>query len=90
MDHTFDLPNSNDQTRKPVTLTIDARVLASARSMKINTSRAAEAGIAEEVRRARERNWLEDSKSAITAYNNSIEATGVFHTPEWAADHGKV
>lgn len=73
----------SDQKRRPVNLTIDEGILAQAKSLKINTSRAAEMGILKAIKQARTEEWKQSHKSAIQAYNERVESLGVLLVPEW-------
>lgn len=63
--------------RKSVNLSIDADLLAEAKSLSVNISRAAEAGIAEAVRREKERRWREENREAIESWNRWVEENGL-------------
>ncbi|MFA5952020.1 MAG: type II toxin-antitoxin system CcdA family antitoxin [Hyphomicrobium sp.] len=69
--------------RKPVTLTIREDIMRDAKSLSLNASKAAEAGIAEALRKARGERWLAENRDAILAYNTEIEARGVAIQPLW-------
>jgi antitoxin CcdA len=69
--------------RKPVTLTIREDIMRDAKSLSLNASKAAEAGIAEALRKARGERWLVENREAILAYNAEIEARGVAIPPLW-------
>lgn len=73
-------------TKKPITLTVRAGLVREARSLGVNTSQAAEEGIAAAVKRAKERAWLEENKAAIHAYNERIEKHGTLLKPLWLED----
>ena len=72
--------------RRKVSLTIREDVMDSARELSINASKAAEAGIAAAVKKAREQAWLEENREAIRAHNERIEREGMLYTPEWARE----
>lgn len=59
-------------TRKRANLLIDVDLVSEARPLGINLSRAAEAGIAAEVKRAKEAQWLEENRDAIAAWNRWV------------------
>ncbi len=81
MEHLTDDPT---QARKrPVNLTIRTDLLALAKSLNLNTSQAAEAGIREAIRRAQETTWLEKHKDALEACNARICADGPLLPPVW-------
>ena len=63
--------------RKAANLSLDGELLAQARELDINLSRAAEEGIAKAVKTERERRWLEENADAIKAYNDYIEKNGL-------------
>lgn len=69
--------------RRSVNLTISADVLAAAKALELNASQAAERGIMEAVKAARERQWLRDNREAIAAYNRRIEGAGPLLKPDW-------
>lgn len=76
--------HSEHSKRRPVNLTIRADVLAEAKELKLNASQAAETGIIAAVKKAREEEWLRDSKQAILAYNERIEKSGPLLRARWA------
>jgi antitoxin CcdA len=61
-------------------------VLADAKALKLNASKAAETGIIAAVKKAREEEWLRDSQEAIHGYNERIEKSGPLLRPRWARD----
>ncbi len=63
--------------RKPANLTIDQNLLTEARALKLNVSRAAEAGIAEAVRQEKSRRWQEENAEAIRSSNEWVERNGL-------------
>ena len=70
---------SRDDTaaRKAANLSIDTNVLADAKALDINISRAAETGIAEAVRAEKGRRWLEENREAIDYYNAYVAENGL-------------
>lgn len=70
--------------RRPVNLTIREDILKDAKDLKLNTSKAAEYGIAQAIKEAREQAWLKENKAAIAAHNARIEENGVLLPPSWA------
>lgn len=72
--------------RRRINLTISAEVLAEAKALSLNTSRAAEAGIREAVLRAREDAWRKENRDAIEAHNARVDREGVLLTPDWAPE----
>lgn len=59
--------------RRPTNLSIDARLVADAKELGINVSRASEEGVARELKAERERRWLDENKEAIAAYNEWVK-----------------
>ena len=64
-------------SRRSTSLSLDRALLDEAREMGVNLSRAAEAGIATELRRARARAWQQTHRAAIDEYNAMIARDGV-------------
>ena len=79
-------PSSGQDTpkRRPVNLTIREDVLAEAKTLDLNASRAAEAGIIAAIREARAQEWLARNRAGIDAHNRRIEKEGVSIRPRWA------
>ena len=63
--------------RRSTSLTLNRRLLAEARELGVNVSRAAEDGVAQAIRAARARQWREANAAAIEDYNAFIDAHGV-------------
>lgn len=64
--------------RKPVYLTINQDLLASARKHKLNLSKVLEDSLLSELRARWQDEWLDENKAAISAYNKRIAKHGVF------------
>ena len=64
-------------SRKPANLSIDAELLAEAKALNVNVSRAAETGIAEAVKAEKERVWKEENREAIEAWNAWVKENGL-------------
>lgn len=79
--HTEDSPK-----RKPVNLTIREDILKDAKELNLNASKAAEYGIAQAIKEAREQVWLNENKSALSAHNKRVEESGTLLTPNWAGN----
>ena len=69
--------NEAPSVRKAANLSIDADLLAEAKALSVNISRAAEAGIAEAVRREKERAWKEENREAIEGWNAWVKENGL-------------
>lgn len=63
-------------TRRATNVSLDQQVVADAKALGVNVSRACEEGLRAEVRKARETQWLEENRDAIEASN------------AWVAEHG--
>lgn len=72
--------------RKPVNVSLPTDLVAEARKLKINTSRAAETGIADAVRKAREEAWKKENRQAIEEHNARIAKHGTYIRPRWLAE----
>lgn len=59
------------------TISIRVDVLEEAKSLDLNLSRAAEAGIRNEISKTREQQWLEAHREAIQVNNARIEREGL-------------
>ena len=76
---------SQPERRKRTNLTVREDVLAEARALGLNTSRAAEAGIEAAIRDEKGRRWVEENREAIEAHNRRIAREGtLLPTPWWA------
>lgn len=69
--------NEAPSVRKAANLSIDADLLAEAKALSVNISRAAEAGIADAVRKEKERAWKEENREAIEAWNVWVRENGL-------------
>ncbi len=63
--------------RRSANLTIDAAVLAKAKALGVNISRAAEQGVATAVAQARAAQWRKDNAAAINGWNDYVERHGL-------------
>jgi antitoxin CcdA len=64
--------------KKAANLSVRADLLEEARAYKINLSQTLEAALLVELKREKERRWLEENRDAIDAYNRHVEAHGLF------------
>ncbi len=64
-------------TRKATNVTIESGLLATAKSLKINISQAAESGIARAVAAGLAQRWLEDNRAAMQSCNAHVERKGL-------------
>ena len=72
--------------RRSVNLTIREGILRHAKTLRLNASQAAEAGIVEAVRKKQEEEWLAANREAILAHNKRIDGDGPLLTHGWAAE----
>lgn len=63
--------------KRPTNLSLDAELVSDAREMGINVSEACERGLADEVKKAREKKWLEENLPALHAWNAWVEEHGI-------------
>jgi len=71
--------------RRNVNMTIREDMIADAKALKLNVSKAAEAGIAEAVKRAKAEQWLKENGEAINAHNDRMSGGGPLLRPSWDA-----
>jgi antitoxin CcdA len=62
--------------RRATNVSLDPELVAAARALSINVSRACEDGLATAVKKERERQWLAENREAIEGHNR------------WVAEHG--
>jgi len=79
-------PEQELSKRRPVNLTIREDVLHEAKSLKLNTSKAAETGIINAVREAKSQKWLEENQLALQVHNQRIDKEGTLLKPRWVSD----
>jgi len=65
-------------TKKAANLSVRADLLEEARAYKINLSQTLEVALAAELKKEKERRWLEENRAAIDAYNRYVEKHGLF------------
>ncbi|MGO4351630.1 type II toxin-antitoxin system CcdA family antitoxin [Rhizobium sp. RAF36] len=63
--------------RKAANLSLDANLVASARELDINISRAAEDGLTRAIKAEQERRWLDENAEAIRLENEYVEKHGL-------------
>ncbi|MGB5865697.1 MAG: type II toxin-antitoxin system CcdA family antitoxin [Sulfitobacter sp.] len=67
----------NSHTRKPTNLSLDANLLAQAKALKVNLSRAAEDGVRLAVSVAQAQQWKAENAAAIQSSNAYVEKHGL-------------
>ena len=83
------MPNDLDSPkvkRRPLNISVREDLIDAAKGFNLNTSKAAEAGIAEAVRRAQEAAWVEQNQKAIKAHNARVDERGTLLRPSWLPD----
>jgi antitoxin CcdA len=68
---------SKGRARKPTNVSLPPDLVAQAEAMKINISKACEAGLAEAVAEARRKAWLEANREAFEFWNDDIGRNGL-------------
>ena len=71
------LAKNQTAARRGTNLSIDTGVLADAKALDINISRAAEIGIAEAVKAEKGRRWLAENREALESSNAWVEKHGL-------------
>ncbi|MCY1304252.1 Post-segregation antitoxin CcdA [compost metagenome] len=64
--------------KKPANLSINSDLLSKARSLDINLSATLEQALVEALKARQRELWLAENRAAMAAYNQHIEAEGVF------------
>ena len=72
-------------SRRPVNVKLDAKVVAEARSLGINLSRAAEQGLVKAIADEKARLWKIENREAIEFWNKYHEEHGLPLKPLWRA-----
>jgi antitoxin CcdA len=67
----------NAHTRKPTNLSLDAALLAEAKELKVNLSRAAEEGVRRAVSAAKSEHWKAENAAALRSSNAYVEKHGL-------------
>lgn len=64
--------------KKPTNLSVNSDLLKKARDLDINLSVALEQALTDQLKAKQAQQWLEQNKTAIAAYNKSVDDNGVF------------
>ncbi|NOD64806.1 MULTISPECIES: type II toxin-antitoxin system CcdA family antitoxin [unclassified Ruegeria] len=67
----------NARTRKPTNLSLDSALLAEAKALKVNLSRAAEEGVRAAVATAKSELWKSENAAALRSSNSYVEQNGL-------------
>ena len=63
--------------RRAANISLDARILAEAKALGINISRACEGGLEAQIARVRRETWLSENRDALESSNAYAEAVGL-------------
>lgn len=63
--------------RKPTNVSLNPRLVADARALGVNVSRACESGLVIELKKAQVARWQADNEAAINAANRYVEMHGL-------------
>ncbi|WP_176593480.1 type II toxin-antitoxin system CcdA family antitoxin [Sphingobium sp. EM0848] len=72
--HEYDLAT---QARKPTNVSLDIALVAEAKRLGINISRACEVGLTEQIAKERGRLWKEENASALESSNSYVDRRGL-------------
>ncbi len=75
--------NNVDRRKRPINLTIRADLIEQAKELDLNTSQAAEVGIAAAIKAAREKTWRAENKEWVEAHNERVAREGVLLPVRW-------
>jgi antitoxin CcdA len=64
--------------KKPVNLSLNSDLLNKSKAMKINLSATLEQALKEILSREKSKNWADNNKNAIKAYNDFVDDNGCF------------
>jgi antitoxin CcdA len=70
-------PQTADNVRRATNVSINAQLLAEARALDVNISRAAEQGLARAIAERRTALWLEENQAALESSNAYVEQHGL-------------
>jgi antitoxin CcdA len=65
-------------SKKPTNVSINAELLAKAKSLDINLSATLESALKEQIRLKEQAQWLKENSDAMEAYNQFVERNGTF------------
>jgi antitoxin CcdA len=64
-------------TRRATSVTLPVELLAEARALGLNVSKACECGLKAEIARSRAAQWLEENRAALSSSNDYVERNGL-------------
>ncbi|CDX13345.1 conserved hypothetical protein [Mesorhizobium sp. ORS 3359] len=68
---------ATNANRQPANLSIDSQLMAEAKGLNVNVSRAAEAGISEAVAAEKTRLWKLENRATMDAWNDYVDKHGI-------------
>ena len=72
-----DVMSTTQARKKPTNLSLDTSLLAEAKGLNVNLSRAAEAGLRQEIAHAKSERWKAENADAIDSSNQWFETHGL-------------
>jgi antitoxin CcdA len=69
---------TSSASKKPTNVSINAELLAKAKSLDINLSATLESALKEQIRLKEQSQWLKENSDAMEAYNQFVERNGTF------------
>ncbi|WP_380298935.1 type II toxin-antitoxin system CcdA family antitoxin [Idiomarina piscisalsi] len=69
---------TSSASKKPTNVSINAELLAKAKSLDINLSATLESALKEQIRLKEQAQWLKENSKAMDAYNQFVERNGTF------------
>lgn len=67
----------NEAPKRAINVSISVRLLAEARALDVNISRAAEAGLAQAIASRRAELWIAENRAALDSSNAYVEQNGL-------------
>ena len=71
------LTSARKNARRPTNVSLDASLIAEARELGVNVSRACEIGLVAELKAARVLRWQEENADAIAGWNEWVRINGL-------------
>lgn len=71
------MSSSAPARKRPTNVSLSAALVAEARELGVNVSKACERGLEEDVRKARAAAWLQANAPALEAWNSYVEEHGL-------------
>ncbi len=69
---------TSSASKKPTNVSINAELLAKAKSLDIKLSATLESALKEQIRLKEQSQWLKENSDAMEAYNQFVERNGTF------------